>query len=417
MWNAVLLTLMFGPPVVAGIRALRGQRRVRLWDEAASSCGLRTLDSASSPPHLLAQRGPVDVQFENSGSKGRLTRITVTGPGSQAFRELRICRESLLLSTPEIEIGDESFDSTFHIEGPMRLACALLDPAMRQLLLRVNADYRLEISYGVLQARYLSDQEVPGVLALLLDIGKRIAQVQDVPQHLMDNAGQDPGAGVRLQNLLVLIHELPSHPETSVALHRACSDTSPEIRLRAAKALGAEGRSVLLELAESEVDDAVSAEAVSILDRELPFERARAILDHALGKCRTLTARACLKALGRSGVAAAVDALASVMADEKGELAAAAAQALGTTENLAAEPPLILALQREQADLRVAAATALGRVGSVAAVPPLKEATERAWLDRDLRQATRQAVAEIQSRVQGASPGQLSIAGAEAGQL
>jgi hypothetical protein len=40
--------------------------------------------------------------------------------------------------------------------------------------------------------------------------------------------------------------------------------------------LGAEGREVLVELAESAVDDAMSAQAVSSLGRELPFERASA---------------------------------------------------------------------------------------------------------------------------------------------
>ncbi|HVR97938.1 MAG TPA: hypothetical protein VMW27_15070 [Thermoanaerobaculia bacterium] len=37
--------------------------------------------------------------------------------------------------------------------------------------------------------------------------------------------------------------------------------------------------------------------------------------------------------------------------------------------------------------------------------------------DSDLHRATRQAIAEIQARLPSASPGQLSIAGDEAGQL
>ncbi len=60
----------------------------------------------------------------------------------------------------------------------------------------------------------------------------------------------------------------------------------------------------------------------------------------------------------------------------------------------------------------------LGKRFAAPAVLPLKEAHERSsWLNIDFRQATRQAIAEIQSRIQGASPGQLSLAGAEAGQL
>jgi hypothetical protein len=50
-------------------------------------------------------------------------------------------------------------------------------------------------------------------------------------------------------------------------------------------------------------------------------------------------------------------------------------------------------------------------------VLPLKEAAERFSRDAELSRATRQAIAEIQSRLPGASPGQLSLAGADAGQL
>ena len=124
-----------------------------------------------------------------------------------------------------------------------------------------------------------------------------------------------------------------------------------------------------------------------------------------------------MKVLGYSGVAAAVDVLTDVMAQEQGGLAVAAAQALEILRYPAAEPALILALQREQVDLRIAAAYALGRIGSVEAVLPLKETAERSWLDLELRRAARQAIAEIQSRLQGASPGQLSLAATEAGQL
>jgi hypothetical protein len=52
-------------------------------------------------------------------------------------------------------------------------------------------------------------------------------------------------------------------------------------------------------------------------------------------------------------------------------------------------------------------------VGTAGAVLPLKEAAER---DGDLRRAARQAIAAIQERL-GAKPGQVSLAGSEAGTL
>jgi len=105
------------------------------------------------------------------------------------------------------------------------------------------------------------------------------------------------------------------------------------------------------------------------------------------------------------------------MAREKGELAVAAAQALGTTGDTAAEPPLIKALQHKTAEVQVAAANGLGWLGSAAAVLPLEETAKGFSRDPELVRATRQAIAEIQSRLPGASPGQLSLAGAESGQL
>ena len=78
---------------------------------------------------------------------------------------------------------------------------------------------------------------------------------------------------------------------------------------------------------------------------------------------------------------------------------------------------MLRALERDKSVIQVAAANALARVGTAAAVLPLKETAERSRLDPDLFRATRQAIAEIQSRLQGASPGQLSLAGADVGQL
>jgi HEAT repeat protein len=415
--EAAIVVLAAGTSLLSAVR----NRRVRLerWQNAALSCGLRVVwvsIYAAWRMKLDAGGGPLQVRIEAINAKAYPVRIVVAVPGPPGFSGVKIRRE---LEKPfgarEIEMGDESFDNNFYIVGPMRLVCALFDAETRGLLLRVNAASRLAISGGELRAE-LSDSQIPEVLPLLLDIGRRFAQPLEAPQRLAENARQDPAAGVRLSNLLLLIRELPGDPMTLDALHNACADPSPRVRLRAARELGAEGRAVLMEVAERTEDDDASAQAVSILGRELPSERTTAILKQALRWRHLQTARACLESLGRSGPTA-VDTLAKVMAREQGELATAAAMALGETGSPSAEPPLTVALQREQADLRVAAASALGRVGSSAAVLPLKDSAERFSRDPELRRATRQAIAEIQSRLQGASPGQLSLSGGEMGQL
>jgi hypothetical protein len=84
---------------------------------------------------------------------------------------------------------------------------------------------------------------------------------------------------------------------------------------------------------------------------------------------------------------------------------------------VAAQWPLIGALRRDHPDLQAAAARALGLLGTAEAVLPLREAAERFQRDRALSSASRQSITEIQSRLTGATPGQLSLAGGESGRV
>jgi hypothetical protein len=401
---------------------LRQRMRLRAFQDTARLCGLQLMSFSKPgafPLKIEAQAGAVTLRVADIQDRKREygIRVVVAFPGPPGFAGVRIRPEKYKpAGAREIEIGDERFDSTFFVEGPARLLTVLLDAETRRLLVDVSTEGRLLIIDDELRME-TSDNCFANVLSVLLDLIRRFTEEVDIAERLAGNARQDPVAEVRLRNLLFLTREFPGEPGTIETLRAACSDASPKVRLRAAMALGAEGRGVLAGLAESLEDDGCSAQAVAHLGRELPFERVRALLATALRKRRIQTARACLEALGRSGDAAAVDLLEKVLAIEKGELAVAAALALGTTGSPAAEPPLLLALQREKTDIRVAAASALGRAGSAAAVLPLKEAAESSGSHLDLFRATRQAIAEIQARLQGASPGQLSLAGAAAGQL
>lgn len=414
MMETTLLLLVGGGIIAYG--ALESINRVHAWREAAAACGLEVVEASSFwRPRMTARLGPVQVLIETAGEKGRISRIVIEALWPQGFHAVTLRPQRTFDMGKEIEIGDPPFDREFLIQGPALLVAALLDEETRRLLSKANALCRLEISSGELRAS-LSDENIADVLPLLLDIGRRLTRPLDIPRRLADNAHEDPVPEVRLHNLLLLVRELPKETSTAEALQTARSDPSPGIRLRIAKELGDEGRDILRELAKGLEDDAVSAEAVSSLGGKLPFERTRNILERAVRRRFLQTARACLELIGRSGAATAVEVLAEVLEQDYGELAPAAAQALGATGNPAAEAPLLQALEREDAELRVAAADALGRVGTATAVLPLKELADR-FLIGEIRRAARQAIAEIQSRLQGASPGQLSLAGAEAGQL
>ena len=398
----------------------RKRERLQTFRNTVTLCGLEVV--RTSPPgarmKIEAQTGPVSVLVEDCRDRKREygVRVVVRFPGPPGFAGVRIRREKdRPAGAREVEVGDERFDSAFYVEGPTRLLSVLLDAQTRLQLGNLNTKGRLLISGGEIRVETW-DLRVANTLSLLLQITRRFMEEVNVAQRLAENARQDPVPGVRLRNLLILVREFPGEPGTLEILRAACTDPSPQVRLRAAMALGAEGREVLLEVAESLKDDESSALAIAHLGRELPFERIRALLAVSLRKPLLQTARACLESIGNSGDPAAVDALDEVLAAES-ELATAAALALGATGSPAAEPPLLRALQRARPDLQVAAATALGRVGSAAAVLPLKDAAEGSPRDQDLHRATRQAIAEIQSRLQSASPGQLSLAGTETGQL
>jgi len=404
-----------------GYYAFGRRRRLQEWRLTAEACGLEVEGSSSAwglrRLVLKARTGSLAMRIEAKSDKERNARLVVVVPGPPELSSVKIYRElHRLVLRREISVGDASFDDAFYVRGPVRFVRALLDRKMRCRLIRANKACEIAIADGELRAE-VTDPQIRGFVPFLLDLGRHLAEPLDVAERLAHNARRDPEAGVRLHNLLLLLEELPEDPKTAAVLRGALSDESPLVRLRAARELGGEGHSVLLELAIARKNDAVSAQAVSALGRNLPFERARAILKTALKKRLTQTAHACLERLAASRAAADLDALAKTMESEQGDLATVAALALGTTGNAAAEPLLIRALQREHRDLRVAAAKALGRVGSVAAVLPLQEAAERSALNLDLRRETRQSIAEIQARLSAASPGQLSLAPADAGRL
>jgi hypothetical protein len=260
---------------------------------------------------------------------------------------------------------------------------------------------------------------LPEVLRTLLDTARRLMRPDDIADRLAKTLRDERLADARLQDLLTLIREFPEHPATGAALRAGLKDDEEEIRLRCAMALDEEGRDALLDLAsENGTRDFVAARAVAAVREHLSLERMQAILSHALKARRPLVAAAVLEALGHRHAPEAIPTLIHVLGHGNSELAVAAARALALSGLPAAERPLTEALRRDRKDLRIAAAGALGRVGSAAAVASLKEALKQD--DKELQRAARQAIAEIQSRVRGASPGQLSLADADsqnAGQL
>jgi HEAT repeat protein len=326
------------------------------------------------------------------------------------------------LGAREIELGDFGFDENVYLRGSVPLIHALFDQETRRrltgLLLWSDAtvslkdgEFRVEIPDALEAPRWLAER-----VGAVVELAERLSRPADIASRLAANVQNDPIADVRLRNLKTLVREYPGRPATISALKAALEDRSVEVRVHAAMTLGDEGRETLLEIASAEDGDVEAGLAIAALGRNLTPERTTAILGHALRTRRVHVAWACLEALGRHGGAKGVEPLTKVLTVEKGELAEAAARALGETARPEAEVPLIGALVNPDPAVTLAAVVALGRSGSASAVAPLRR-LETATTDAAHRRAARQAVAEIQERLTGATPGQLSLSEGESGQL
>lgn len=331
------------------------------------------------------------------------TRITIDGFG-YGVESLTLKRESLgtRLLGREIETGDPEFDGEVFVQGPVPLALAVLDAPARQRiagLLRgesVAPPHQAPVPVvatfdrGVLEVKVQDGHgHVAQALEAALASVHPLAMPGDLPARLAENLQRETEDGVRLRLVTVLAREYADHPAARPVLREVLQDPSRELRLQAAVALGEEADPILLEFV-AHPDDSSAARAIGALGIRLSAERLKDLLDRALTTLRLQTAQACLRSLGLHGPADAPR-----------------------------EEVLLRAFHSGDSAVAAAAAETLGRTGTAAVVSALK-AEASSLLPGPLRSAARQAIAEIQSRLTGAAPGQLSLApgaGGEAGAL
>jgi HEAT repeats len=431
----VSLTLVVGFP--AAELCLARLRRWRGWRVAAREIPLTEVSTRGFlgvPLGMTGRLGRRRVSFRaydrRSGPHGTLV-VLEGDSGITLRRESLATTVSKSMGERELEVGDAEFDEAVYVRGAATELRAVLDADTRRVFRRLlqgevlegcaTIDARVEVVDGELRAvlcdrSYSEPEAFTRAVMALLSAAPRLDRPADTVGRIAENTLREGEAKVRMQNILLLASDYPDQEAAREVFRQACQDGNAEVRLRAALALGAEGRGTLLEIATHQaVNESRTARAVRGLGADLPLDQGREILGAALRRRHRETARACLESLGKRGGEAVVAPLAKVLGLEDGDLAAEAARALGSTGCGAAEAPLLRALGEGSAEVQAAAAESLGRVGSIGAVLPLKQAADDGG--SALRRAARQAVAEIQSRLHGASPGQVSLAGAEAGQV
>jgi HEAT repeat protein len=422
--------------------------RSRKWRDAATAVGLTDVTARRFLNVEYAISGIVEglrvtIETYQRGKHEHGTRIIVGGLRHGTY-QLSMRTEGVTSAIEktfgerEIEVGDPAFDSEAYLQGAPALVRAVFDAETRQacrglLAGRITATgpggtrtiehLRTSLSDNELRVEIRSslfdrtEDWLPSILGQVVALGRRLRRPEDLPGRLADNTRREPLDDVRLANLRTLTAEFSQHAAAREALLAALGDAAPAVRLFAATALGAEGRDTLLALAEGPGPGHVAAGAITALGQAFEPERAVARLRTAEQAGDPDVCRACVESLGRSGRLDVVETLVPLLDAPADEVAVAAARAIGELGAATAEAALVLALGHESGERRVAAAGTLGRVGSPLAVVPLRNAAAAHRLDGPLRRAARQAIVEIQGRVGGASPGQLSLAEGEAGQV
>jgi hypothetical protein len=299
----------------------------------------------------------------------------------------------------------------------------------------------------------------PQAFPPLVALAKRLVRPTDVATRIAHNFAKEPLPAVRLTSLETLIAEFSDHPCTRKTLTAALHDPADEVRLAAAKAVGPDGvRTLLAIVLGLPSSDARTLDAMALLGNALTPRHLARLLKRAVQAERLAIVFACLERLVRAAdarspaaVAATLETTGSVIAqvllreatapDEVAEAVTrrcvaalqiapvAFADAMSrrlvgllhgasddgaeaiTRRLVASDSPCLEAtwvgmLDHRLRTVQLEAAAALGRTGSADAVAPLRDWTTRNLFDRGIQAAARNAIAEIQSRLEGALPGE-----------
>ncbi len=285
-----LAPLLLLPAVASALKARKRnarERAARRAAEAAGLTGIRPGDPRLGEAFLEGRSGDLSVSLEayrlESGDSGM--RIVVTGPG-HAAGELSLLREDLPAAWEkraggerEIETGDPAFDEEFFVQGQAPLVLAILGPETRRVVRNLmrhtlaipggrSLPVETSLRRGVLEMRLpdglfsVSLERAPDVVPRVLEVARLLVAPSDLAARLAENLHAEPMAGVRRQCLATLVREFPDDPATRPALLASLHDPDAEVRVRAAIAVGPEGRDVLLAVAGGAPDE-TSARAVS----------------------------------------------------------------------------------------------------------------------------------------------------------
>lgn len=355
----------------------------------------------------MVKRGKVQATELALASSGIPKRLTLKSEGGwQSLRKLVVGEDVLT--------GDREFDAMIHVTGPEAVALAVLDAPARarvKTFVRGWAEAEALVSDGQLNWQNYKVLAEGSVLTALIKDALGTAQaLQLLPDQVQGdlalNAAQDPVAAVRLRNLEVLARVAPE--VAAECLRVALTDPDGSVRVFAATRLGESELPRLLELAQRDRDPAVRAKVIRHL-ASFTREKLWPILDSAIGARDDDLKRAAIVAAGETRYTALLPRVAALADSAEPLVAQAVAQALHALGAREYEATLVSLLGHQASEVRTAAARALGDLGGGGAVEPLLAQTKGVFEDATLKRTALQAIARIQSRLDPAEVGRLSL--------
>lgn len=370
----------------------------------------------------------IDTFTRGSGKNAQTyTRFTLEGRG--AFHPgLELKAESTweglkkVFAGEDVHLDDATFDAAVNVQGPEDELLAALDERARMAVLKL-VSRRCQVKDGKIlfeTAGVLRDPARMVALAQTLVAAADALRVPSVVHALQRNAKEDSNPGVRRRNLAALAMKYLDRQEARQALEDALSDPSAELRLYAASVLrtGPRVREVLDKLFDEArtLTDAQRGQVLQLLVECFPYETVAGRVAKALDLPSTAMRVAAVTAVGKARDSAPLLARPELAITTEAELGIALADALGRCAGAEGEKMLLDLLQSDAVAVKAAAAKALGLVGTVRSVEPLLPFTQGLFADGALKDAAREAIRGIQSRLGEAQAGGLSVVDGRAGE-
>ena len=383
------------------------------WRTLGRELGLQKMSGVFFFKKVTGFKAGFAVTVQSAGTGGQ-AQIVVNGLG-KIPNSLRIEPEKALdvaFWQAKIRIGEPKFDAAVKITGQEEEVLALLDSETRDPLVQAVASGGSTVKDGRICLMLQEMDDAADRLDGLIDLGQRLTLLRmEIPGRLVRNAASDPLPSVRLRNLEALQEKYPDCEDLPDVSRLMLKSEDPELRFAGARSLETEGLPAARELVLSDAaGDDLRRRALEWFLRQASREQISAVMAQLVENPPPALLPLLVEELEQHPLPPLLIQLLAAMDLLSDEMVLALARAAAWRPGGASEEILLRLLGRDNVEIRIEAAKALGQIGTARAVEPLLALTTGLLASPSVKEAAREAVARIQSRLGDAEAGRLSLA-------